>query len=73
LAYLAATNYYISSGAIVRTGSMDMNKLTPMTMNSSVWPSTGSTSTTPYYDINIRLSPGPGFAGNYTVQKIYTP
>jgi hypothetical protein len=73
LAYTAATNYYLSSAAVARTAAHDMNKATPMTMTSSVWPSTGSTSTTPYYQVDIRLSPSAGFAGNYTVQKFYTP
>ena len=70
LAYTAATNYYLSSAAVARTLTNDMNKTTPMTVSSSVWPSTGVVATTPYYKIEIRLSPS--FAGNYTVQKIYT-
>ena len=71
LAYSTATNYYISSAATARTVAMDMNKATPMTMTASVWPSTGVAATTPYYEVDIRLSPS--FAGNYTVQKVYTP
>ena len=64
LAYSAATNYYISSAATARTAAMDMNKATPMTMTASVWPSTGVAATTPYYEVDIRLSPS--FAGVYT-------
>lgn len=71
LLFLAATNYYLSSAATARTAAFDMNKATPMTMDATVWPSTGITSTTPMYQVQVRLAPS--FAGNYRVMKVYTP
>lgn len=72
LAFLAATNYYLSSAATARSSAFDGNKPSPMVLTYSLWPTTGTGSSVPYYEIQLRLSPTALAVGHYSVRKLYS-